>query len=91
MSAYNKETMRERFWELTAQKEALAAKTAPYREKRDALRDALRDPMAEYKASQLAVVAMERPLMGEINMEMAVLARGLGNKVGLRPVATEES
>ena len=83
--AYTKEAMRERFWELTDRKDALIEELAPHRKKRDALRDKLRAPQAEYKAAKLAVVAIERPRMAEIDMEMAVLARALGNKVGARP------
>jgi uncharacterized coiled-coil DUF342 family protein len=84
-NAYSKSAMRQRFWELTAQKEALNKELAGPRAKRDAIRDALREPLAEFKATKRAVVAIERPRMGEIDMEMAVLARALGNKVGERP------
>lgn len=83
-NAYTKEAMRERFWELTDQKDVLIAELTPSREKRDALRDALRGPTEEYKAAKRAVVVIERPRMGEIDTEMAVLARALGNKVGPR-------
>ena len=84
-NAYTKEAMRDRFWVLTAKKEALNKELAPSRAKRDAMRDALREPLTEFKALKRAVVAIERPRMGEIDMEMAVLARALGNKVGERP------
>ncbi len=84
-NAYTKEAMRDRFWVLTAKKEALNKELAPSRKKRDEMRDALREPLAEFKALKRAVVAIERPRMGEIDMEMAVLARALGNKVGERP------
>lgn len=84
-NAYSKDTMRERFWELTDQKDKLNAELAPHRKKRDALRDKLRGPQAQYKAAKKAVVAIERPRMGEIDMERAVLSRALGNKVGERP------
>ncbi len=84
-NAYSKDAMRQRFWELTDQKEALTRELEPSRKKRDALRDMLRKPMAEFRAAKRAVVAVERPRMGEIDMEMAVLARALGNKVGARP------
>lgn len=84
-NAYTPAAMRARFWELTDAKEALIVELAPVRKKRDALRDKLRGPTAEYKAAKQAVVAIERPRMGEIDMEMAVLARALGNKVGERP------
>ncbi len=83
--AYSKEAMRERFWELTDQKDALIVELTPSREKRDALRDAMREPAAELKAAQLAVVEIERPRMGEIDMEMSRLARALGGKTGPRP------
>ncbi len=85
-NAYTPKAMRQRFWELTDEKGAFNRELAPSRKKRDALRDKLRAPVAEYKAAKKAVVAIERPRMGEIDMEMAVLARALGNKVGVRPV-----
>ncbi len=85
MSKYSKEAMRARFWELTAEMEALHAKSAPTRKLRDELKDNLRDPLAAFKASKLAVVKIERPRMAEIDTEMAMLARALTQKVGPRP------
>ena len=87
MSAYTKDAMCERFWGLFDQKEALIEELAPSRKKRDELRNKLRPLVAEYKAAKLDVVAIERPRMGEIDSEMAVIARALGNKVGERPGA----
>jgi len=84
-NAYTKDAMRDRFWVLSDKKAALNKELAPSRAKRDAIRDALREPLAEFKAAGRAVVAIERPRMGEIDTEMAVLARALGNKVGPRP------
>ena len=84
-NAYSKDTMRQRFWELTDAKEVLNKELEPHRKKRDALRDMLREPLAEFKAAGRAVAAIERPRMSEIDMEMATLARALGNKVGERP------
>ena len=87
MNAYSKDAMRDRFWELTDHKDALNAELAPLRKTRNALRDKLRKPTEEYKAAKQAVVAVERPRMSEIDSEMAVIARALGNKVGPRPEA----
>ena len=87
-NAYTPKAMKKRFWELTDQKDALIEELAPHRKKRDALRDKLRGPPEEYKAAKQAVVDIERPRMGEIDMEMAVLARALGNKPGVRPTTT---
>ncbi len=85
MVKYSKETMRERFWELTREKEAVLAKSAPARKLRDDLKEKLRDPLAAFKAAKLAVVAIERPVVSDRDTEMAMLARALGNKVGPRP------
>ncbi len=85
MTKYSKETMRERFWELTAEKAAVLAKSAPARKLRDDLKEKLRDPLAAFKAAKLAVVKFERPAVSEMDTEMAMLARALGNKVGPRP------
>ncbi|MCB7129955.1 MAG: hypothetical protein J3T61_10515 [Candidatus Brocadiales bacterium] len=84
-NAYSREAMRLRFWELTDAKEALIKELAPSRKKRNAMRDRLRGPIAEFKAAKQAVVGIERPRMGEIDMEMATLARALGNRPGPRP------
>ena len=87
MSAYTKPAMRDRFWELTDHKDALNDELAPLRQERDAQRDKLRQPTEAYKAAKRAVVDVERPHMGEIDNEMAVLSRALGGKVGERPEA----
>ncbi len=85
MTKYSKETMRARFWELTAEKEAVLAKSAPTRKLRDDLKEKLRDPLAAFKAAKIAVIKIERKALGEIDREMAMIARALGQKVGPRP------
>lgn len=84
MVEFTPEVMRARFWELTEKREALVEEVQPLREHCDALRDALRGPMVEFKAAKMAVVAVERPRMGEIDAEMATLARALKQVVGPR-------
>lgn len=85
VSQFKPEVMKARFWELTAQKEALNSELEPFRKHRDALRDELRPRLAEFRAAGKAVAEVERPRMGEIDAELAVLARALGQKVGSRP------
>ncbi len=85
MTKFSPEVMKARFWELTDVKEALLAELKPLQEVRDGLRDTLRGPLAELKAAKKAVVAVERPRMGEIDTEMATIARALKQKVGPRP------
>lgn len=85
-SQFTPKVMKERFWELFSQKEALNAELAPLRKRRDDMRDALRGPVAAHRAAKQAVVDVERPKMGEIDNEMAVISRALGNKIGERPV-----
>lgn len=87
---YTPEAMKKRFWELTDEKEALIEKLTPLRKKRDAIRDSLRGPLAEFKKTGEAVIAVERPHMAKIDTEMAMIARALGNKVGERPVKEQE-
>jgi len=82
--AYTPEAMRERFWELFDKKEALIEELAPLKKKRNDMRDKLRPLTMDYKKAKRAYVDAERPRMGEIDMEMSVLARALGNKVGVR-------
>ncbi len=83
-SAYPPEAMKKRFWELFDQKEEVDKDLAPLRKKRDDMRDALRGPVAEHKAAQQAVLKVERVRTVKIDMEMAVLARALGNNPGAR-------
>lgn len=85
VSQFDPKVMKARFWELTSQREVLEAELAPLKKKRDAIRDALRDPTAKYRAAKAMVVAVERPRMAEITSEMALIARALGQKVGVRP------
>ncbi len=85
MDKFTPEVMRVRFWELFDMKEALTEELKPLRDHRDALRDALRGPLAEFKLAGKACVAAERPRMGEIDEEMATIARALKQKVGPRP------
>jgi len=82
---FTPEIMRARFWELTDKKDVLNAELTPLRERRDALRDALKKPEEVYREAKRAVVAVERPRMSEIDAEMAIIARALGQKVGPRP------
>ncbi len=85
MAKFTPEGMRDRFWELTNAREAVLAQSAPAKKLRDDLRDKLRDPLAAFKAAKVAVAKIERVALGEIDTEMAMLARALGNKVGPRP------
>ncbi len=85
MVKFTPEVMQARFWELSDAREALVEETKPLREHRDALCDALRGPLAAMKAAKVAVVAVERPRMAEIDMEMATIARALKQNVGPRP------
>ncbi len=84
VNQFTPEIMKARFWELTDMKEVLTAESAPLRAKCDALRDKLRGPIAELREAKQAVLTVERPRMGEIDTEMAIIARALGNKVGER-------
>ncbi len=81
---FDKDTMRKRFWELYDQKKTLEKNLAPLRQKRKEFQEKLRPLVQAYKELKQDVIAVERPLMGEIDMEMAVIARALGNKVGPR-------
>lgn len=83
-SPFTPEAMKKRFWELIDLKEALNKELAPLRKKRNNMRDALRTPVGEFKAAGLAIKDVERPRMGEIDTEMAMIARALGNRIGIR-------
>lgn len=77
-----KETQRQRFWELTAQIEAIEAKSGPMREARDA---EVRDMRAREKTHNDAIAKAEEGLF-DLKVEQGFLARALVN-VGERPAA----
>ena len=83
--SFTVEKMRARFWEATAEKEALAAKAKPARAKREELRKKLAPLEARLREANAAIAKIERPGLAELDGELARLARALGNKVGERP------
>ena len=86
-SKYSKEDMRQRFWELTADKEVLVEKVAPIRKRLDAVRAKMEPLQVELQGIKKEVIAAERPMLSDIDGERASLARALGNRVGERPEA----
>lgn len=82
---YTPEAMRSRFWEATAEKEALVEVVAPIRERYDAIRAKMAPLQVELNAVKAEMIAAERPMLAELDAERAMLARALGNKVGERP------
>ncbi|HDZ37398.1 MAG TPA: hypothetical protein ENH62_03760 [Marinobacter sp.] len=84
-SKYSKEDMRQRFWELTAEKEVLVAEVAPIRARHDAIRAKMAPLQAELIEVKAELIAVERPRLAELDNERATLARALSNKVGDRP------
>ena len=84
-SKYTREDMRRRFWEATAEKEALVEKVAPVRARLDALHTEMAPLLAELQTVKAELIAAERPMMAELDNERAALARALSNKVGDRP------
>ena len=84
-SKYTPEDMRRRFWEATAEKEALVEEVAPIRARLDALHTEMAPLLAELQTVKAELIAAERPMMAELDNERAALARALSNKVGDRP------
>lgn len=78
---FDKDAMRARFWELTAQAEAIQANVAPLREAHDAF---VNETAAKAREMHDAIKAAQEGLF-DIENERAFLARGLGNVVGPRP------
>jgi uncharacterized coiled-coil DUF342 family protein len=73
--------MRERFHELRRHREAILAKSAPLREKRDAIVNEARE--RETKLND-QIVKAEATLF-EIDQEAAMIARALGGQTGAPP------
>lgn len=82
---YTPEDMRARFWEVTAEKEALVEQVAPIRARHDAIRAKMAPLQAELNEVKAELIAAERPMLSELDGERATLARALNNKVGERP------
>lgn len=85
MPPITKDAMRERFWEAFAEKEVLDEKTAPMKAKRDELVERYSPLEVEIKTIGREIRAMEQPLRAELDQELAMIARALGNNVGPRP------
>ena len=82
--AFSKDRMRKRFWEATAEKEAIVAEAGPLREQYNALRARQCDLQEEIRQVVAEMHAIERPRLPELDAELAFLAKGLGGKVGER-------
>ncbi|NIA67908.1 hypothetical protein HBA54_04820 [Pelagibius litoralis] len=82
---FSKEESRLRFWEATAEKEAIEAKAAGLRGQYDTLRQQIGELQAQLRPIKDQIKAIERPALSDLDMERAFLARGLGKQVGERP------
>jgi hypothetical protein len=78
---FDEATMRKRFHELTAQRNAILTKSVPLREKRDAHVNAARETEAKMNAE---IKKAEAGLF-EIEQERAALVRALKGKTGPAP------
>ena len=83
--SYTVEDMRKRFWQATAEKEAVVAKAKPKRGARDELLKKMAPMEAKLRGLNAEIAEIERPALPELDGELARLARALGNKVGPRP------
>lgn len=81
------EQMRARFRELTAQRDAILAVSAPLRETRDAYLQAEEASLAEYRAEQDEAINAAEDGLFDIAQEIGRVSRYLDGKTG--PVGTE--
>jgi hypothetical protein len=72
------ETMKKRFWELTAQRDKHRAKSDPVRAERDKL---VAKQLKELEEADKKVASAEEGLY-EIEQEMALLVRAVGGRMG---------
>lgn len=86
---FDVEAMKARFHELVDQREAIYAKTAPLRAKRDAIVNEAAALAATAKPIEAQYLAMEAPI-ADIGQEIAMLVRALGGQTGERPVKVEQ-
>lgn len=78
------EDIRKVFDQLRAEKEALAARSAPLRAERDAVVQELAPLEARRRELDKQIKAVEMPRMAELDAQISALARSLG---GLRLMA----
>lgn len=72
--------IRKMFNKLQEDKKALQAKSAPLREKREALVAKIQPLEAELRTVDATIAKIERPKMGEIDMELSALAKAMGGR-----------
>src|SRR5687768_4365930 len=72
--------LRAAYKRLESEKEKLQAKSAPLRKRRDALRDKLSKDEVELRELNQKIAKIERPRMGEIDNQLAGLARAMGGR-----------
>lgn len=80
---FNPDVLRERFAELTAQRDAILAQSVPLRETRDAAIAAAR---AERVTADTAILAIEAPLF-DIDQERALITRALNGQTSASSIA----
>ncbi len=84
---FDKVEMNARFWELQDARDAIEKKSAPIHAKVDALMIKMAPMEIERRKLNKEIQAIERPVMGEIDNEMVMIARATNNKPGPRPSA----
>jgi chromosome segregation ATPase len=76
---------------LEGDREALLKKSAPLRERRDALDEQIQPLLAEQRDLNKKIHAIERPKLGEIDNELAGLARAMGARSLANPEPAAEA
>jgi uncharacterized coiled-coil DUF342 family protein len=76
--AFTKEAMAARREELTKARASLTAKSDPLRKQREDVRAKLAPLEAQLRDISAKINAVERPALGEIDNELAAIARALG-------------
>lgn len=71
---------RAEFDALQAEKQKIAERAAPIREKRDALGNQIRELAKQEEALRLKIVAIEHPRLPEIDRQLSQLARMMGGR-----------
>lgn len=84
----NLDSLRAQFWDLTAKEEEILETVEPVMKELAELRARecqLKDKMAPLKLERQRIEAGDGESLADIRMAKAVLAKGLGRKVGERP------
>jgi uncharacterized coiled-coil DUF342 family protein len=83
----DKESMRARYWELTDAIAAVKEESAELYKIREEYKEACDEARTRLRTVNAQITEIEEPRIPEMQQELAIIARALGQKLGARPKA----